>query len=95
VPWCARRDNTPPLQRDCFAQSSSVTLQKLADYPLLYIAHLGQGVVHVFDTQAHTLIGTVEGVPAVRTARGPGTGSILGVPVLREMFLQTLPEPDD
>jgi len=30
-----------------------------------YIAHLGQGVVHGFDTQAHALIGTVEGVPGV------------------------------
>src|SRR5713226_4233256 len=64
-----------------YAQSTSVTLQKLADYPLpgdtsrydyltfdptshrLYIAHLGQGVVHVFDTQTHTLVGTVDDVP--------------------------------
>jgi len=65
------------------AQSTSITLQKLADYPLpgdtsrydylsfdatahrMYIAHLGQGVVHVFDTQTHTLVGNVEGVPGV------------------------------
>src|SRR5258708_12944072 len=28
----------------------------------MYIAHLGQGVIHVFDTQAKKLVGTVEGV---------------------------------
>jgi YVTN family beta-propeller protein len=31
----------------------------------MYIAQLGQGVVHVFDTEAKKFIGTVEGVPGV------------------------------
>src|SRR5712691_6547623 len=31
----------------------------------MYIAHLGQGVIHVFDTQTKQLVGTVEGVPGV------------------------------
>jgi hypothetical protein len=31
----------------------------------LYIAHLGMGVVRVFDTQANALVGKVEGVPGV------------------------------
>jgi YVTN family beta-propeller protein len=31
----------------------------------MYIAHLGQGVVHVFDTQAQQLVGTVAGIPGV------------------------------
>jgi hypothetical protein len=66
-----------------FAQSTTVTLQKQADYPLpgdtsrydyltfdptthrMYIAHLGQGVIHVFDTQTKQLVGTVDGVPGV------------------------------
>jgi YVTN family beta-propeller protein len=65
------------------AQSTAVTLQKQADYPLpgdtsrydylgfdptshrMYIAHLGQGVVHVFDTQTKQLVGTVDRVPGV------------------------------
>ncbi len=79
-----------------FAQGASVTLQKLADYPLpgdtsrydyltfdptshrMYIAHLGQGVVHAFDTQTHTLVGTVEGVPGVH--------GLLAVPELGVVF---------
>jgi YVTN family beta-propeller protein len=66
-----------------FAQSTTVTLQKLADYPLpgdtsrydylsfdptshrMYIAHLGMGVVHVFDTQTKQVVGTIESVPGV------------------------------
>src|SRR5438132_8860760 len=31
----------------------------------MYIAHLGQGVIHVFDIQAKSLVGTVEDVPDV------------------------------
>jgi YVTN family beta-propeller protein len=31
----------------------------------MYVAHLGQGVIHVFDTQAKKLVGTVEGVAGV------------------------------
>src|SRR3979490_1730149 len=31
----------------------------------MYIAHLGQGVIHVFDTQTKQLVGTVDRVPGV------------------------------
>src|SRR6185295_911176 len=31
----------------------------------LYIAHLGAGVLRVFDTQAHTVVGTVGGLPGI------------------------------
>jgi YVTN family beta-propeller protein len=78
------------------AQTTGVTLQKLADYPLpgdtsrydylsfdptshrMYVAHLGQGVVRVFDTQTHTFIGTVEGVPGVH--------GVLAVPELGVVY---------
>jgi YVTN family beta-propeller protein len=44
----------------------------------MYIAHLGQGVVHVFDTQAKQLVGTVEGVPGVH--------GVLAVPELSRVY---------
>ena len=78
------------------ALAQSLTLQKLADYPLpgdtsrydylsfdpssnrMYVAHLGQGVVHVFDTQAKALVGTVDGVPGVH--------GVLAVPELGRVY---------
>src|SRR5262245_4612706 len=44
----------------------------------LYIAHLGMGVVRVFDTQANALVGTVEGVPGVH--------GVVAVPELGRVF---------
>jgi YVTN family beta-propeller protein len=79
-----------------FGQSTTVTLQKLGDYPLpgdtsrydyltfdptthrMYIAHLGQGVIHVFDTQTKQLVGTVDGVPGVH--------GVLAVPELGVVY---------
>lgn len=78
------------------ASAQSLTLLKLADYPLpgdtsrydylsfdpttnrMYIAHLGQGVVHVFDTAAEQLIGTIEDVPGVH--------GVLVVPELGRLY---------
>jgi YVTN family beta-propeller protein len=31
----------------------------------MYVAHLGQGVVHVFDTQTKAFVGSVDGIPGV------------------------------
>jgi YVTN family beta-propeller protein len=44
----------------------------------MYIAHLGQGVIHVFDTQAKKLVGTVEGVAGVH--------GVLAVPELALVY---------
>jgi YVTN family beta-propeller protein len=44
----------------------------------LYVAHLGMGVVRVFDTQQHALIGNVDGVPGVH--------GVIAVPELGRVY---------
>jgi YVTN family beta-propeller protein len=44
----------------------------------LYVAHLGMGVVRVFDTQQHTIVGNVESVPGVH--------GVIAVPELGRVY---------
>src|SRR3954466_14352257 len=44
----------------------------------LYIAHLGAGVVRVFDTQAHSVVGNVDGLTGVH--------GVLAVPELGVVY---------
>src|SRR5215216_7488884 len=44
----------------------------------MYIAHLGQGEVHVFDTQSKSLVGTVQGIPGVH--------GVIAVPELGRVY---------
>jgi YVTN family beta-propeller protein len=50
----------------------------------MYVAHLGQGVVHVFDTRSKQLIGSIDGVPGVH--------GVLAVPELGRVYASATSE---